>query len=406
MPKKKPKAKAKRGKAKRQQNKGNKAVAKSTTGAKSQVLSPKFKNVFQQMLKFYDSRDYKHALKQANSILKSVSNHGETLAMKGLIVYKMEPAKNVSEEQHGKDGEALIKEGIKNNPTSYVCWHVYGLFYRAQRKYSLAMRTYKNAHRLKSEDFTILRDLCYLQAQQRDWPGYLTSAAKALQLRSTLSSSWMSFVIAHYMNKNYDVALEALSAYRKTLPEAKLKKYDHSELCYLESEIIIAKGDYAGALAQLDQQKAYMRDQVRFRERKALIQMNLKQFDAAAETYITLFQLNPENYNYHRGFQSALLQNTDHLSIDNGLDLPVHHLSISEEQRTLLQEKYAYLRRHQPRCSAHKHIEVSIASADHFKDAVTPIVNAGVAKAKPGPIKITSNAAKLALASGPKLCSK
>jgi tetratricopeptide (TPR) repeat protein len=60
----------------------------------------------------------------------------ETLAMKGLILSSM-----------GKKEEALenIRNGIKNNITSHVVWHVYGLWQRSERKYDEAIKAYKKA---------------------------------------------------------------------------------------------------------------------------------------------------------------------------------------------------------------------------------------------------------------------
>jgi peptide alpha-N-acetyltransferase len=89
----------------------------------------------------------------ARDILKKFPNHGgmynlfqkskfniiyrlETLAMKGLILNSM-----------GKKDEALenIRNGIKNNITSHVVWHVYGLWQRSERKYDEAIKAYKKA---------------------------------------------------------------------------------------------------------------------------------------------------------------------------------------------------------------------------------------------------------------------
>ena len=90
----------------------------------------------------------------AREILKRFPNHGgtynvskkptfninsfflETLSMKGLILNSM-----------GKKDEALenIRNGIKNNITSHVVWHVYGLYQRSERKYDEAIKAYKKA---------------------------------------------------------------------------------------------------------------------------------------------------------------------------------------------------------------------------------------------------------------------
>ena len=56
--------------------------------------------------------------------------------MRGLILNSM-----------GKKEEALenIRNGIKNNITSHVVWHVYGLYQRSERKYDEAIKAYKKA---------------------------------------------------------------------------------------------------------------------------------------------------------------------------------------------------------------------------------------------------------------------
>src|SRR6202044_3433172 len=74
----------------------------------------------------------------------------ETLAMKGLILNSM-----------GKKDEALenIRNGIKNNITSHVVWHVYGLWQRSERKYDEAIKAYKKA--LQCDKVGEVRSLAY-----------------------------------------------------------------------------------------------------------------------------------------------------------------------------------------------------------------------------------------------------
>lgn len=63
------------------------------------------------------SKLYKKGLKTADAILKKCPTNGETLAMKGLLCNCL----NRKEEAY-----TLVKEGVKNNLRSQVCWHVYG----------------------------------------------------------------------------------------------------------------------------------------------------------------------------------------------------------------------------------------------------------------------------------------
>ena len=47
----------------------------------------------------------------------------------------------------GRKEEAYehVKKGLKNDLTSHVCWHVYGLLQRSDRKYDDAIKCYRNA---------------------------------------------------------------------------------------------------------------------------------------------------------------------------------------------------------------------------------------------------------------------
>lgn len=84
----------------------------------TQPLPSKETGLFRQVVKFYESKQYKKAIKAADQILKKFPDHGETLAMKGLTYNYMD----------GKKEEAydLVRRGLKADLRSHVCWHVYG----------------------------------------------------------------------------------------------------------------------------------------------------------------------------------------------------------------------------------------------------------------------------------------
>jgi hypothetical protein len=50
-------------------------------------------------------------------VLKKFPEHGETLAMKGLTLNCL---------SRKEDAYRLVREGLKHNLKSHVCWHVYG----------------------------------------------------------------------------------------------------------------------------------------------------------------------------------------------------------------------------------------------------------------------------------------
>ena len=47
----------------------------------------------------------------------------------------------------GKRDEAyeLVKLGLRNDISSHVCWHVYGLLYRSDKNYVEAIKCYRRA---------------------------------------------------------------------------------------------------------------------------------------------------------------------------------------------------------------------------------------------------------------------
>lgn len=77
------------------------------TGA-GRPLPKKEADLFRGVVKHYETKQYKKALKQADAILKKFPNHGETLAMKGLTIHYFAPDKK--EEAH-----SLVKAGIQND---------------------------------------------------------------------------------------------------------------------------------------------------------------------------------------------------------------------------------------------------------------------------------------------------
>merc|ERR1719204_183652 len=74
----------------------------------------------------------------------------------------------------GRKDEAYeyVKRGLKNDLTSHVCWHVYGLLQRADHKYDEAIKCYRNALKWDKDNIQILRDLSLLQIQMRDTEGF------------------------------------------------------------------------------------------------------------------------------------------------------------------------------------------------------------------------------------------
>lgn len=97
--------------------------------------------------------------------------------MKGLILNCM-----------GKHEEAfeIVRRGLHSDLNSHICWHVFGLVQRSEKKYDEAMKAYKQALRIEPENLQILRDLSLLQVQMRDLEGYRVSLWCFVEIRILL----------------------------------------------------------------------------------------------------------------------------------------------------------------------------------------------------------------------------
>lgn len=244
------------------------------------------------------AKAYRKGIKNADMILKKCPKHGETLAMKGLMLNCLNRKKEAYE---------LVKAGVMANLKSHVCWHVYGLLYRSDQEYEEAIKCYKNALRLDKENLQVLRDLAQLQIQMRDLPGFLETRQVLLELKPTQGPHWVSLALAHHLNGNYNVAATVLDAY-EGVSGAGADPYEHSEILLYKIRILEEGGDTSKALAALDEveSKGLVKDRLGAMETRARLMMSLNRKTEAEAIYRSLLRFNPENYNYHKGLLASL----------------------------------------------------------------------------------------------------
>ncbi|WKX99571.1 hypothetical protein Q1695_014448 [Nippostrongylus brasiliensis] len=264
----------------------------------SQPLPSKELGLFKKIIKSYEQKKYRFGLKYAKTILSNpnFSEHGETLAMKGLILNCM-----------GKQQEAqeCVKRGLMADLKSYVCWHVYGLVQRSDKKYDEAIKAYKRALLLDKDNMQILRDLSLLQIQMRDFEGYKESRYHLLRLRPTQRVSWIGYATAYHLLKDYEKALTILAEF---LQNNKPTAYDfeHSELVLYQNMILCEAGQLDEALTKLEENAAVIVDKVTYMERRGSILMQLGRMEDAEKVYRQLIDRNPENIAYYDNLEKCL----------------------------------------------------------------------------------------------------
>ncbi|XP_057642536.1 N-alpha-acetyltransferase 16, NatA auxiliary subunit isoform X1 [Chionomys nivalis] len=263
-------------------------------------LPPKESALFKRVLKCYEQKQYKNGLKFCKMILSNpkFAEHGETLAMKGLTLNCL-----------GKREEAyeFVRKGLRSDVRSHVCWHVYGLLQRSDKKYDEAIKCYRNALKLDKDNLQILRDLSLLQIQMRDLEGYRETRYQLLQLRPTQRASWIGYAIAYHLLKDYDMALKLLEEFRQTqqVPPNKID-YEYSELILYQNQVMREADLFQESLEHIETYEKQICDKLLVEEIKGEMLLKLGRLKEAGEVFKNLIDRNAENWCYYEGLEKAL----------------------------------------------------------------------------------------------------
>lgn len=210
------------------------------------------------------------------------------MAMKGLTLNCL-----------GRKEEAYdhVRRGLRNDLQSHVCWHVYGLLQRSDKKYDEAIKCYRNALKWDKDNIQILRDLSLLQIQMRDLDGYKDTRYQLFMLRPTQRASWIGFAISYHLLRDYEMALKILDTFRNS--PMICYDYEHSELLLYQNMLIQESGDSEQALKHLDKNIELICDKVTVKETYGKLRLELGLYAEAAQVYKELLDINPENTTYY-----------------------------------------------------------------------------------------------------------
>uniref|UniRef100_A0A8C2GDZ9 N(alpha)-acetyltransferase 15, NatA auxiliary subunit n=1 Tax=Cyprinus carpio TaxID=7962 RepID=A0A8C2GDZ9_CYPCA len=222
----------------------------------------------------------------------------KTLAMKGLTLNCL-----------GRKEEAydLVRRGLRNDLKSHVCWHVYGLLQRSDKKYDEAIKCYRNALKWDKDNLQILRDLSLLQIQMRDLEGYRETRYQLLQLRPAQRASWIGYAIAYHLLEDYEMAAKIVEEFRKTQQTSPDKvDYEYSELLLYQNQLLREAGLNKEALDHLTNYEKQICDKLAVEETRGELLLKLDRAGEATEVYHRLLERNPENWSYYQGLEKAL----------------------------------------------------------------------------------------------------
>ncbi|KAL8782481.1 MAG: hypothetical protein Q9195_009635 [Heterodermia aff. obscurata] len=305
------------------------------------LAAAKERSLFGQVVKCYENKQYKKGLKAADQILRKHPDHGDTQAMKALII---------NSQGNTDEAFALAKIALKNDMKSHICWHVYGLLYRSVKNFEESIKAYRFALKLEPASSQIQRDLALLQMQMRDYPGYIQSRRAILQARSGVRQNWTALAIAQHLGGQLVDAERTLSAWEDTIKSPPPKSdIEHSEAVLYKNTIIAEMGETERALDHLDAVSKGSLDRTAAIEMRGQYLLKLGRKEEAANTYRTLLDRNAEYRAYYDGLVSALgLQRTD---------------------LEALKKIYAEYAEKNPRCDAARRVPLDFLEGDDFREA-------------------------------------
>lgn len=317
-------------------------------------LPPKEAALYRKMLKCYEMKQYKNGLKLAKQILSNpkYSEHGETLAMKGLTLNCL-----------GRKEEAYdyVRKGLRNDLRSHVCWHVYGLLQRSDKKYDEAIKCYRNALKWEKDNIQILRDLSLLQIQMRDLEGYRETRHQLFKLRPSQHASWIGFAMSYHLLGDFETANSILETFRQSQTLIETYDYKHSELLLYQNQILQESGNLEKALTHIQEFQSQIVDKLAVKEIMGELCLKLLRHDEAIPIYRDLIKRNPENTLYYRKYLEAKC------------------VTNSEE----IVDLYRQFQIEYPQSICPRRLPLDVAIGDTFKSLVDDYLRKGLVKGVP-----------------------
>ncbi|RPD56962.1 NMDA receptor-regulated protein 1a [Lentinus tigrinus ALCF2SS1-7] len=326
----------------------------------SRALPSKESGLFKEVLHYYEDRQLKKGLKTADVILKKFPNHGETLCMKGLILTHL-----------GRRDEGLdfVKQGVRLDLTSHICWHVFGLIQKGQKNYEEALKSYTQALRFDKENMNILRDAAHLQTQLRQYDHLVETRHTLLRLRPQLRQNWIALAVAYHLSGNLTEAKAVLEQYERIIKNVPDYDVEFSEILLYHVRVLEDLGDYTEAIALLDAsaKERTIIDRVAIMEFRARI-LSKAGKDEAKQAWQGLIEQNPDCYDYYKGFLSS-----------RGIDID----AVTDENRSKAVQSLHDFSEQFSKASAPRRLALDIALGDEFKGLLEPFLRTRLEKGVP-----------------------
>ena len=292
------------------------------------------KKLFQAMIKLYDQKLYKKAMKNADKILETEPTHGETISMKAML-YNTIGKKKLAYE--------TIKLGIARNFKSFTSWHIMGLINRSDKKYAEAKGAFAQSARIDPENLKIIRDLLLLEMHNQDYAGACKSITTMMKTQARNKVYCNTYIMMHHLNGEYEKAINFIEQNREFMT-TKQSKMDKSELLIYEAIIYKDAGKFDQAIELLNTHESDIRDKSYRLEFLAELHTAKGDLTEAKACYEQLNKRNPSCVMYYEGLFQC--EGVDINNIDAAAELKIKEILTAkmEEHPKLLFLKRYYLK--------------------------------------------------------------
>lgn len=327
---------------------------------KRAALPTKERGLFQRLIQEYETKKYKLGLKTADTILKKFPDHGETVAMKGLLL---------GSTHRREEGIELAKKGVRLDLTSFICWHALGILHRQDKNYEEAIKCYTQALRIEGGgNINLLRESAFLQLQLRNYPPMVENRLTLLRMQPHLRMNWIGLAVAHHLAGSLDAAVRVLEGYENVMRDIPDRSYEYSEAVLYHASILEEQSKYQESLDLIEAGSKHIVDPRGKQEAQARCLAGLGKKDEVEALWRQLIKSNPENKRYFVGLLN-LLGITESSSTTAGDSKAV--------------EVFKGLQADHPKSSAAKRLSLIHATGDDFKTQATAYAKSALIKGVP-----------------------
>ncbi|CBQ67984.1 related to n-terminal acetyltransferase 1 [Sporisorium reilianum SRZ2] len=329
---------------------------------KRAALPTKERGLFQRLIQEYETKKYKLGLKTADTILKKFPDHGETVAMKGLLL---------GSTNRREEGIELAKKGVRLDLTSFICWHALGILHRQDKNYEEAIKCYTQALRIEGGgNINLLRESAFLQLQLRNYPPMVENRLTLLRMQPHLRMNWIGLAVAHHLAGSLDAAVRVLEGYETVMRDIPDRSYEYSEALLYHASILEEQSRFLEALDVVDENSKRIVDVRGKQEAQARCLAGLGKKDEAEALWRQLIKSNPDNKRYFAGLLNLL-----------GVTESPSTATTAGDSKAV--EVFKGLQADHPKSTAAKRLALIHATGDDFKQLATAYAKSALVKGVP-----------------------